>query len=162
MSGQISLQSPRSWNTLDLQKIDCSCSGPLKEKTLYLNMQSVTLLYRHSLNTDTLLLLTLFFVPGEKALTFSLTWTRLQTHLLIRRSNGHFFLAQSTSLMQTHHHQLSAVTDLAFLNAIIILQFTVFQCSQCYNTADRMICSCQFETILASFKLCREWFGLTL
>ena len=35
----------------------------------------------------------------------------------VNPDNGHFFLAQSTSLMRTHHYQLSAVTDLAFLNA---------------------------------------------
>lgn len=35
----------------------------------------------------------------------------------VNPDNGHFFLAQSTSLIRTHHYKLSAVTDLAFLNA---------------------------------------------
>ena len=80
----------------------------------------------------------------------------------VNPDNGHLFLAP-INLTNANTSSSSFCCNRSCLSECkIILQFTAFQCSQCYNTPDRMICSCQFETILASFKLCREWFGLTL
>ena len=65
----------------------------------------------------------------------------------VNPDNRHLFLApinltNANTSLSTFFCNRSCLSECK-----IILEFTTFQCSQCYNTPDRMICSCQFETI---------------
>ena len=103
----------------------------------------------------------ILFPWGESPYIFS-KFNMLNIDTPVNPSNGHLFLAP-INLTNANTSSSTFFCNRSCLSECkIILQFTAFQCSQCYNTPDRMICSCQFETILASFKLCREWVGLTL
>ena len=111
--------------------------------------------YRH------LVIIDAFLCPwGESPYIFSNLNPLADTP--VNPDNGHFFLAPINLTNVNTSSSTFCCNRSCLSECKIILQFTAFQCSQCYNTPDRMICSCQFETILASFKLCREWFGLTL
>ena len=96
--------------------------------------------YRH------LVIIDAFLCPwGESPYIFSNL--NLLADTPVNPDNRHLFLApinltNANTSLSTFFCNRSCLSECK-----IILEFTTFQCSQCYNTPDRMICSCQFETI---------------
>ena len=113
-------------------------------------------LFRHLLNTDTLLN-EQFPLSLRKALTFSLYSTHFRRTLVSCPING---FSWKVNLTNVDTSLFTVCSNRPFLSKGK-KTMTAFRCPQCYSTSDKMICRRQFQTILASNELHGDRFSLS-